>query len=474
MTYTPVSIDRFRGLAVVRDTSEVGADRAVDGNNFDLDHARVLKVRPGYAAFLAVAGANRFSSVGTHIEAAGDAEVLASSLSGTFAFDANGVQQATDGDVALDYQTIGTPTTTRTYVAMVGNVLMHRYESGVGFTSIAGSPKADFLALMPNDNRLVAANLNGEPHKVQFSDPGDPETWGANNYVILTPGDSSEITGACTYRDQVFIFKRDKFFVFYGNSTSGTGTPIFNYRPVDTGVGAAASSFAVSPNGIYFLADTGVFITDGGPPRKVSGDIDSLFTASDNLGAFSGGRFSESRAASLAWWNDRLVISLPDDDVTSRILVFDPVLDDWMYWTVPAGAITVFSASATSRPDLMFTYSAGANQIAKMNGSLTTDAGTAITASWQSGFSDLGNPEVKSTRESFIWGTGSPTFSVFTDFATTDANAASVTLGSSAIDEGYHRIGYRGVWFSHKFSGSSWAVARLVHHVRESRMAGVR
>jgi hypothetical protein len=65
--------------------------------------------------------------------------------------------------------------------------------------------------------------------------------------VDLTPNDGEVITewrvGAAT----LFVFKQTKFFVFYGNSTDGSGNPVFNYRSVDLGVGAVAASLRVSP-----------------------------------------------------------------------------------------------------------------------------------------------------------------------------------------------------------------------------------
>jgi hypothetical protein len=366
-----------------------------------------------------------------------------------------------------------------------GSETMRRWD-GSAFTSPANMPKG-CPYLYPRSSRLVATCFDAGSHilgptagpssqsHVYFSDPGAPETWTANNYVILTPGDGERIHGAAAWRDLFFVFKRSKFFVFTGESTGGDGNPIFNYRTVDTGVGLsgysagmeAAGAITSGPDGVYFMNERGVWRTSGDAPVLISGRIAPFFdgTASTSITTST----TRMREARMTWHDDRLWISVATGSSThnDRVLVYDPALDAWMVHDLSAYGMASFRSSA-AREDLMFAYSTGTNDIGNHSPVSTTDNGTAITSRWQSGFYDLGEPgRTVYTRWTRVWGSGAPTVSVFTDHVSTDTRAAAVTLGTApAVSEGYHQQSYKGELFSHKLSGTTaWSVSRLQHDV---------
>jgi hypothetical protein len=130
-----------------------------------------------------------------------------------------------------------------------------------------------------SENRVMVAarrHRSARDRSSGFRAAGNPFSY--SDYVDVTPGDGEYVVNLTSYRDLVFAFKQTKFFVFYGNETSSTGTLVPNYRAVDAGVGCACPRGAVAaPEGVYFLDRTGVYLTTGSTPRKVSGPLDPLF-----------------------------------------------------------------------------------------------------------------------------------------------------------------------------------------------------
>jgi hypothetical protein len=109
---------------------------------------------------------------------------------------------------------------------------------------------------MEADNRLAMLDWGSSSMSslVRFSDAGVPETFGANNYVDLTPGDGEHVNRLVAWGGDLYAFKDTKSFVFYGNSVDSSGNPVFNYRTVAVGAGlASGAAHAIAPEGIYFL-----------------------------------------------------------------------------------------------------------------------------------------------------------------------------------------------------------------------------
>jgi hypothetical protein len=116
----------------------------------------------------------------------------------------------------------------------------------------------------------------------RFSDAGAPETYSANNYVHLIPGDGEEIIGVCTFGNQLFVFKESKIFVFYGTATDSTGNPVFNYRTVVVGLYWRLHDYITgnwlrpSPDGVYFARQvTASTRRMAGHPVKVTSAVES-------------------------------------------------------------------------------------------------------------------------------------------------------------------------------------------------------
>ena len=121
----------------------------------------------------------------------------------------------------------------------------------------------------------------------------------------------------------------------------------------------------------------------------------------------------------------------------------------------------------------------------------------AITSRWRSGWFDYSQPEVKTIRESKVWGSGKVYLSIQRDFLVptgtssqldfTDPTASTwngTTWGggtwsqSPALIPRLRRYAVRGAVFStylaNTVADQAWSVARLDHHLREARIPSAR
>lgn len=484
-------ISAFGGLNLVGDPEEVGLNGAIDMMNVDLDIRGRLRTRDGFDNFTAAVGANRYDGIGHIYRLGGNKQVLSSSTGGSIyrVFDTTGAIVSSIAAIQppyeIDFTRFGGPGAQVVYITStgvdpvvgVGNANLPYKWDGAAWTltplnlgGVGNSPLQ--LEVKPSDNRLVGLFADSNYSRVGFSGAGVPETWGVNDYVDLTPGDGERISALAVWREFVFAFKETKFFVFGITSTSGTGTPTFNYRAVRMGIGNVGRNCVTSsPNGVYFVTRRGIYRTTGDAPVLVSRAIDPIFVGGASS-AYTGGTLNPAYIArcQMTWSNERLYFAYPSGSstVNDRLLVFDPERDYWLLWNIPVNSMTTFRVGDTE--DLLFGYASGSNHLGRFNSTFTTDDGAAIAAYYQSGFYQPSPTNEVSTRWTEIWGTGSPTFNIFTNHASSDPllRGGTVTLGTAPqVAKGTHLKAYTGQLLSHKLSSTSgaWSVNRIEHQI---------
>jgi hypothetical protein len=487
LTLSPVKVESFGGLNLVDDPGEIGWTGAVDCLNVDFDRHGRIRSRGGYAKFNAAANANAITGIASYYQSgSSDYVVIADTGNKLRSYDTSGVLQATSAATAgtnFLATRFGTDAAERLYIAN-GAERVWRLEGttytllGVGPTPTSG------LTVTPWDNRLVYLATNGETSRVEFSDAGAPETVGANNYIRFTPGDGEKISGGCSWSNQVFIFKPDKFFVVYGTSTDSSGNPIFNYHTVEGGVGAGAKGSSVdgasrpcigTPYGVCFVHTSGVYLTTGGAPTLLSGPLAPLFNG-DLPPLFTGlsrPYYSDDiTKANLAYLNGCLYVSIPDSTGTtvSKTWVYEFERRIWTFSDLPARQM-VAQDEGTGGVLLFVTPTSHASATRILNhGNVgyaqTTDDGTAITSRYRSGFSDMGTPDKKRVHSWRLQGTGAPTLKLSTDFGSLETGA-TVTLGTSpAVAQAVRRYAPTGREFSFQLGATSaWSVNSVVANV---------
>jgi hypothetical protein len=492
MATQPVKFDRFGGLNL-NDPQEIGPDAAVDLLNVSPEADR-LKTRPGFANVVTLAAGDTANALAEYPSSGGAVQLLVSGNAKLYAYDNGSTlidEQTTNGGSSI--VVVGTPTATAAYIAGPTNGI-YKYD-GTTFSLPVTSIAPKLLALSSRDNRLVAANTSStNVSRVAFSDPGAPETFGANNFVDLQPGDGECIAGLAAWRDQVFAFKRTKFFVFYGASTDADGEPVFNYRPVEGGVGVggtAADAFngpaqvCAGRNGVYFLADDGIYRTVGDTPQRVSAPLDFWFQRRvlPNCPTLNGLWDGDLTGSSIISFQSRVYCTfkaagtsttfvLNEDTGAWSIYRFTDFGDDLRLLagcSFDDGSVTVPSALRTMR--VAFSNSV----IGRHDETRTTDNGHDVAWHWTSGMTDLGeSARVKTTLESRVWGSGSVTLKVANDYGSVDAGSA-LTLGTApAVTDAWQQIDREGTLWQHQVSGSGQAsVSRLAHYVSFTKPAGV-
>lgn len=487
------TIPRFGSLNLVDDPQEVGAQGATDLLNVDFEKRGRIRTRDGFDNFTSAAAAARYADVVYFTMIAGNRNLVSARRTGTTitfqGISTSGTSVATQGSLPMSatdpfFMTsvrYGGPATEVLYVAgvTVGTVIgteaqCYKWDS-VAWAVSAGPGNVVLFGLQPTDNRVVMVKNISNVSRVMFSGPGTPETFGANDYVELTPGDGGTITALANYQNLLFVFKSSgRFFVFTGNSTSGTGTPVFNYRSVD-GVGCVSWLGATAGrDGVYFIDKRGIYRTRSGPAELVSGPLDPLFRGIDGTNILAINQ-TYLPFAKITYHDERIYVAVPTgtSTINDKMLVYSPNDNYWTVWDIPAGGICSAPMGSSLVNELFFSYATGSNHLGRQSSTYTDDDGTAITARYQSGFYELSPGNRAKTRWTHLWGSGAPVFDVYTDHATSDplTRGGEVTLGTSpVVAKGVHNKAYKGDLFSHKLSSTSgaWSVNRIQHDIAET------
>jgi hypothetical protein len=474
MPLTPVPIERFGGLMLAGDPEESDAR---DMKNVRLDTPGRLITRGGFDTLNSTTQSSLVGLSWFRRSSGGFVNRVYAIQAAAIRMYAAGLATHTDfsspGDFATSVFTGATAAANdgRMYFARSNTtILSHIGPTVGGWSAIAGSPETYFLTLTGVSSRLVAAYaaIGGSPNRsrVHFSAASDPTTWGATDYVDLWPFDGQQIRAAVTFRDQVFVFKDRRFAIFYGEGTDADGGALFNYRPVDSGIGCAYDhAAATGPDGVYFIATDGIYRTVGDTPVLVSAALQPLFDSATDTD-----------------WTGPTSIVTPRLYATQDRLYF--VNDsDVFYYRYASGTW----ARDTYQPDVQFIVQTptekprsfyfidGTGKACEAGDTFTDDDGTAIAWSYTSGATDLGYPgQVKITQESKLVGSGSVALQVANDYGSFDTGS-TVTLGTApAVADGWQQIDREGTLWQYKLSGSGPArVDRLLHYVRFVKPVGI-
>ena len=401
----------------------------------------------------------------------------------TVAFDVTGAAYAVNGAALgkiLTDNTISAPTVST------------QAAGATEYTAGRAAPTPYTIVAQPKDNRLVCwgfpsatAGPNGQVASgshAYFSQPDQPEKFDETDFVILSPGDGETGRAAATYNDFTFLFKQSKFFVFYGNSVDSTGGTVFNYRTVGNAFGGSSSAIyqgqvCSAPSGVYVITDTGVWKTAGGAPQLVSDALTPLFRQNVSTLAYQGTGYTKLAPRSAtgsggAFWHQGKVffsvtITRSTATTSSGWLVLDEQSGQWVVWELAdtprvgasvSGAVAFPSGVSTS----------GRKGLLSMDGTATTDNGTAISSYYTSTYLAYGEPKAeKHVRSSELHGTGTVTLAWGKDLQT-HGTAETVAMSSGV---GHARTGARGRVLSFKIAASAagWTVNRVVPMLQSVR-----
>ena len=473
MTYTPVEFPTFGGLDYRQDAQETRG--SVDLLNVALDVDGMVRTRSGTSSLLTAAAnpTSAFRMSGNYF-----GFTTGSDMYIRLASDGSGFGSTATTDVVTSIVPWPGTSLTSYYARGASNLSIKKLVFTPTISAPAGIPTGSCVGVQLPDNRLVVGNAGNNIGRVAFSAAGDAETFGADDYVTLP----SLVLSFATWSNLLFVFTLTGLFVFYGNSTDATGGSEFNYRLVTS----SFSTFyyqdpylsTAAKDGVYFTSGDGVYRTTGGPPEKISAELDPLFSKLYTPPYFTG-HTTPSFDRVFADANYLYVSAMPPSTTpisTGHWYVYHFRTRTWTHWQVASGDLVLpgmIAATGLPRPIFASTES---TTVAEMKVAYTSDAGTAIVSHYRSGFFNPGQPGVETVvREWLLDGIGTVTFKTAVDDATVLSSGASITLGTSpATARGRDRTALRGSSFSFQVGAASgfWSVSRVVANVRGQRGAG--
>lgn len=505
-----ISVDQFDGLRLSVPSALVGDDGALDLLDVDWDAQGVLGSRMGAVKLTTLdPGANYDVIFGAGVSFAPlgeDFSLLA--RRGELLVKINEEGKEEGGTLAvstgrLNFTQMGLGTLTPiTYIANQNEPV--RKFDGENFSDIEAVVDGVGGKVMPRGhfvddwqdgaNRLVVANTtleggpdgaSGSPAHVFFSEPGEPERFESTAFVELNPGDGQQIIGMVTWGRQIFVFKERQMFVFYGIDEDEEGRPDFLFHTVDLGTRALAQRGAGSPNviagreGVYFLAEDGVWVTTGGFPVKVTESLDLSPNRRDARVELGGIAFPDwQQAKGLAYLNNCLFVGIPEESgegltPVKRMFKVDLSSGKVTYWKTDLLGFTVWASSFEGTPRLFFSGAGDNEGVYFYTPAADTDPTVVMEPRWDSGSYDAGDPDEKTYTGMKVWGTGEVDIAVAEDYEDFSEAKTFVLGAGAAIAQAQHQRGQTATLLRHRISGDApWSVQRLTRFMQDSRVPG--
>lgn len=450
MAPTTLIAERFGGLNLAADPQELGWAGATDLLNVDFDQEGALSTRPGSTKL----NSSAFSTapqIAINWPALGGIGVLRTDASGIYLdklTTGGTVTNVTGGAGSLNLGYAATLSSAVIGGSSASALYMVVQNTGTGAYDFPRKIQADATAntydgkpkfLATWGPRIVqgwysaSANspsgLHGGKHTVFFSN-ADGDTVNDDDWVDLDPGDGTDgLMGMVEWRNELYVFKRNAMYVFYGIATDSTGGAIFNYRKVS--LPARFESASAGLDGVYVALADGIYRTRGDVPEEVSRPIRPLFTRTASTNVRRDGDVT------LTWVVDKLYARYTNTaNSATRTLVLYPRSGQWSIWGL-----------ASSRQMLSIDFGSGgetplwmdASNIYKLDTSTATDNGTAIASSYLTGFQTVASGLSARLRNFYLYGVGTITHTLYGDLTTasqwTGTAATSVALGTSPVSE---------------------------------------
>lgn len=231
-------------------------------------------------------------------------------------------------------------------------------------------------------NYLIVGGVTAYPNRVYISNLGDPETFTAEDWIDIEPGDGDSLTGGIVAGpDKVFFTKNNS--VHY---MTGAGTNTFAVYPLVKDFGIASHRSLVNV---------------GADVWGVTGDGRVMSLLRNQYGLYSGQDMaSDYLETTLKTINQQatsgvcsaavdgyVLIAVPTGSSTTNdlVLVYDtlaPINSRYSKWVKFTGwDITCFDVNTLSADSQLYMGDADTDQVFVWSGN--TDDGTVITATWE-------------------------------------------------------------------------------------------
>jgi hypothetical protein len=285
-----------------------------------------------------------------------------------------------------------------TAIALAGTLPTDHYELVPTVDSDGKTILAQPLAAIfgPLEGMLFGCGDHLRPGFLYFSVPDEPDHWSAfGNVEVCAP--SEELMHGGLLGSQGFVFSRQRLYFIYPNLGGAQG--------VTTAPGLCTRglisrwAFCVGPGGyIYFVAEDGVFATNGGPEEWLSEAINPLFYGNSINGYLGIDRDPgvPADALRLTVWENALYFQYQDAGGNRQVLVYSLLQKFWRHYNFKYPNATV--QGLDERILVVGGYQTGASYLHKG----ADDAGTLIPCVIQSGSFSAGRREEKLFGDAFL------------------------------------------------------------------------
>lgn len=260
---------------------------------------------------------------------------------------------------------------------------------GVSGTSPNGTHLTSFK------DRLFMINSvhsSGQESRLYYSDSAIPPasgtgTWPANNFIDILPGSGEFCVATVVFNDQLIIFKNRSTWVLNADGQP-TSWVLRNLHPT---IGCIGRGTPIIINGfIYFLAQDGVYRTDGTTFERISEPVDAYMQG-----------FSTTNSASVLirdafFWDDKYILMLPAvTGLNCTPLVYDTRVGVWTRWVNGGSPQLDFYGGvvyADIIPQKLYVGSRLTNAVFSMGDPVYQDNGGNYICTWRSKRFTWGDP----------------------------------------------------------------------------------
>jgi hypothetical protein len=181
----------------------------------------------------------------------------------------------------------------------------------------------------PVEGMLFACGDPYRPGHAYYCVAGQPDHWSATgNVEVCAP--SEELLNGGIAGHQAFVFSRARMYFLYPNLSGGQGVtaaPSLCTRGL-----LGRWSFCTGPGGlIFFVAEDGVFATDGGPEDWLSEKINPLFYGTA-VNGYQPIDKTQTAALRLTVWENDLYFQYQDTSGVRQVLVFSILQKFWRHY----------------------------------------------------------------------------------------------------------------------------------------------
>lgn len=508
---SPITLTPTGGLVLDVPFDKVPPSSAVDLLDVDWDARGVLGSRQGAVKFSTEAQAENYDVIfgaGTTFLPLGEKFALLARRGETLVqIGENGKEKGTTlkvkAGLRLNFCQVGRASLTPiTYIANQ-DAKVQKFDGEVfseptaTVDDVAGKdmPICHFLADWQDEgNRLVYANTGllggpaaaaGSPSHVFFSEPGEPEKFESRAFVELNPGDGQQILGMVTWGRQLFVFKETYVCVFYGISEEAEGKPRFNFTTIDLGTRAIAPRGSGPPHvvagreGVYFVAEDGIWVTTGGPPVLVTDQLDLNLSRRESRTELGGATFpSWLHVKGLLYMAGCLYVGIQKgtaEDTSQdieRVFKIDLHTGRITYWKTSLFAFTRWSSTFNGTPRVWFSGSGANKGVYFFTPEVDVDPTVAMDPYFASGGYDIEDVDEKTLIRIRAWGSGEVDLKVAEDYGAF-GQATALKLGASpAVAQVGPQKQQTATIFAHRFSGKApWSIQRFARYLRETRVS---